>query len=116
MRVDLCTPSGSHWQTSTVQMLLEKGADPNRVNDRGQSIIAGAVFKGHVPVVKLLHEGGADLHAGQPTAVQTATMFGRRDLLEAWGEQPSANVPSGAMTAPGAESQAPRPPTDGPER
>ena len=97
-------------------MLLEKGADPNRVNDRGQSIIAGAVFKGHLAVVKLLHDGGADLHGGQPTAVQTATMFHRRDLLEAWGEQPSTDVPSGAMSHPGAVPQAPQRPADTPER
>ena len=101
-------------------MLLSKGADPNRVNDRGQSIIAGAVFKAHNEVVRLLKNAGADLRLGQPTAIQTATLFQRNDLLEEWGEEPARDVPSTLLPTPQAASatQAPEPPreTDGPER
>lgn len=100
-------------------MLLSKGADPNRVNDRGQSIIAGAVFKAHNEVVRLLKEAHADLHLGHPTAIQTATLFHRNDLLDAWGEQPATDVPSTIMPTPQASSapqSAPSTAQDGPER
>jgi ankyrin repeat protein len=34
-----------HGHADLVKLLIEHGADPNRVNDRGQSPLAGAVFK-----------------------------------------------------------------------
>ncbi len=34
-----------HGHPKIVQLLLEYGADPNRLNDRGQSPLAGAIFK-----------------------------------------------------------------------
>lgn len=34
-----------HGHASLVKSLIKHGADPNRVNDRGQSPLAGAVFK-----------------------------------------------------------------------
>lgn len=76
--------------------LLDRGADPNRQNDLGQSIIAGAVFKAHDDVVKVLMEKGADPRSGTPTAIQTALMFGRADTLVVLGateEDKNANVP-----------------------
>jgi ankyrin repeat protein len=63
-------------------MLAGRGADVNRVNDRGQSPLAGAVFKGEDGVVAALLDAGADPEAGTPNARETAEMFGRRDLLE----------------------------------
>jgi ankyrin repeat protein len=65
-----------------VTALVERGADVNRLNDRGQSPLAGAVFKGEDDVVHALVAGGADPRGGHPTAVDTAAMFGRADLLE----------------------------------
>ena len=47
-------------------MLLEHGADPDRLNDRGQSPVAGALFKGEDEVVRLLVHAGADLDHGYP--------------------------------------------------
>jgi ankyrin repeat protein len=70
-----------HGHPDTVRALLSAGADPNRPNDRGQTPLAGAVFKGEADVVKALVDGGADPTAGQPSAVDTAGMFGRTDLL-----------------------------------
>lgn len=70
-----------HGHASTVRALVERKADVNRLNDRGQSPVAGAVFKGEDDVVRALLEGGADPLAGHPTAVDTARMFGRDDLL-----------------------------------
>lgn len=68
-----------------VKELVAKGADPNRVNDQGQSPLAGAVFKGHDEVVRVLVEGGADPRSGTPTAIQTARLFKKQDLLTVLG-------------------------------
>ncbi|MCP2257763.1 hypothetical protein LX15_001449 [Streptoalloteichus tenebrarius] len=74
-----------HGHAETVAALLARGADPNRANDRGQTPLAGATFKGEVDVVRALLDGGADPWAGQPSAVDTARMFGRADLLGLFG-------------------------------
>jgi uncharacterized protein len=71
-----------HGHADAVSALIERGADVDRLNDRGQSPLAGAVFKGEDAVIRALVAGGADPHAGHPTAVDTARMFGREDLLE----------------------------------
>lgn len=42
-----------HGHAPLVKLLLDHGADPNRVNDRGQSPLAGAVFKGEDAVVEV---------------------------------------------------------------
>lgn len=70
-----------HGHAGAVAALVARGADVNRLNDRGQSPLAGAVFKGEDDVVRALLAGGADPRAGHPTAIDTATMFGRDDLL-----------------------------------
>jgi len=75
-----------HNHPATVSLLLSKNADPNALNDKGQSPLAGAVFKGHEGVVKVLvNEGKADIRAGKPTAVECAAMFKRWDLAEVMG-------------------------------
>ncbi|MFZ0042972.1 MAG: ankyrin repeat domain-containing protein, partial [Solirubrobacteraceae bacterium] len=71
-----------HGHAATVTALLAHGADPNKPNDRGQTPLAGAVFKGEPEVVSALVAGGADPEAGQPSALATAQMFERADLLE----------------------------------
>jgi uncharacterized protein len=71
-----------HGHRAAVIALVERGADVNRLNDRGQAPLAGAVFKGEDDVVRALVAAGADPRAGHPTAVDTACMFGRDDLLE----------------------------------
>ena len=71
--------------TSLANALLTRNADPNRLNDRGQSIVAGAVFKAHVEIVRDLVAAGADPRLGKPSAIETAHMFGRRDLLQVLG-------------------------------
>ncbi|KAJ7726490.1 ankyrin [Mycena metata] len=65
--------------------LLEKGGDPNILNDLGQSIIAGAVFRAHDDVVRALADKGADPRIGKPTAIETAHMFGRTELMSVLG-------------------------------
>jgi ankyrin repeat protein len=70
-----------HGHADAVSVLVARGADVDRPNDRGQSPIAGAVFKGEEAVVRALVTAGADVRAGHPTAVDTARMFEREDLL-----------------------------------
>lgn len=74
-----------HGHTETVKMLLDNGADANVLNGRGQSILAGAVFKGYDQVVRVLYEGGADIMLGQPNAVDCARMFKRAACLKLFG-------------------------------
>ncbi|CAL9608353.1 ankyrin repeat domain-containing protein [Streptomyces pilosus] len=76
-----------HGHADTVRALLERGADADRVNDRGQTPLAGAVFKGETAVIEALLKGGADPSAGTPSAVDTARMFHRTELLELFGER-----------------------------
>ncbi|KQB86920.1 ankyrin repeat domain-containing protein [Corynebacterium lowii] len=65
-----------------VEALVERGADVDKLNDRGQSPLAGAIFKKEEAVVDVLIKAKADPQHGQPTAIETAQMFGREDLLE----------------------------------
>ncbi|MDX3229088.1 ankyrin repeat domain-containing protein [Streptomyces sp. ME19-01-6] len=74
-----------HGHAAAVAALLHRGADPNRLGERGQTPIAGATFKGEEEVLRVLLAGGADPRAGSPSAVETARMFGRRDLLALFG-------------------------------
>ncbi|MCF4007547.1 ankyrin repeat domain-containing protein [Corynebacterium uropygiale] len=65
-----------------LEVLIRHGADVNALNDRGQSPLAGAIFKKEDAVIDLLLDAGADPQAGHPTALQSAEMFGRPDLVE----------------------------------
>ena len=71
-----------HGHAGTVRMLLERGADVDRLNERRQSPIAGALFKGEDEVVAVLLAAGADLDHGTPTARQAAAVFGTAHLLD----------------------------------
>ncbi|MBB5931652.1 ankyrin repeat domain-containing protein [Streptomyces echinatus] len=74
-----------HGHADAVRALLARGAAANQINDRGQTPLAGAVFKGETDVIKALLEGGADPSAGMPSAVDTARMFAKTELLELFG-------------------------------
>ena len=71
-----------HGHAEAVRALLERGAEADRINDRGQTPLAGAVFKGEEAVIRALLEAGADPASGTPSAVDTARMFGKAELLE----------------------------------
>lgn len=70
-----------HDQPAVVRELVARGADVNALNGRGQSPLAGAVFKQADEVIGVLLEAGADPDLGTPTARATAEMFGRADLF-----------------------------------
>lgn len=71
-----------HGHLPLTSLLLSHGADPNRLNDRGQSPLAGAVFKAEDAIVECLLEAGADVDAGRPSAMESVEIFGQR---ERWG-------------------------------
>ncbi|MGW6262656.1 ankyrin repeat domain-containing protein [Streptomyces sp. NPDC055085] len=74
-----------HGHAAAVRALLDRGAEADRVNDRGQTPLAGAVFKGEDAVIRVLLAAGADPAAGTPSAVDTARMFAKTDVLELFG-------------------------------
>ncbi|MEU9188755.1 ankyrin repeat domain-containing protein [Streptomyces sp. NPDC048484] len=74
-----------HGHADAVSALLERGAEADRINDRGQTPLAGAVFKGEGAVIRVLLDAGADPSAGTPSAVDTARMFAKTELLELFG-------------------------------
>ncbi|POX41288.1 hypothetical protein C3486_09785 [Streptomyces sp. Ru73] len=76
-----------HGHAATVEALLQRGADADRPNDRGQTPLAGAVFKGEDAIVRLLLSHGADPKAGTPSALDTARMFEKKELLQLFGEE-----------------------------
>ncbi|MBO2451267.1 ATP-binding protein [Actinomadura barringtoniae] len=75
-----------HGHAGTVQALAARAADIERPNDRGQRPLAGAVFKKEPEVVRVLLDAGADPEAGEPSAADTARMFGHAEFLE-WFEE-----------------------------
>jgi uncharacterized protein len=58
-----------------VSLLLEYGADPNRLNDKGQSPLAGVVFKNEAEVIKILLEAGANPEVGEPSALAATQVW-----------------------------------------
>ena len=64
-----------HGHAPLSRLFLSHGADPNRLNDRGQSPLAGAVFKNEVEIVDILLEAGADVNLGRPSAWEAVELF-----------------------------------------
>jgi len=94
--VDLANENGDtllmlaayHGHEETVRALLSRGADPALANEKGQTPLAGAVFKKDAGIVRALLDAGADPHAGQPSAVDAARMFGAYKFLDWFGLGP----------------------------
>lgn len=64
-----------HRHPDTVAALLERGADPARVNGGGQTALAAAVFRQSEEAVTALLAAGADADAGGQSARATAAFF-----------------------------------------
>jgi uncharacterized protein len=65
---------------SAVAALIARGADVDRHNSRGQTPLAGAVFKNETTIMELLLGAGADPLAGSPSALETARFFGKDEI------------------------------------
>jgi ankyrin repeat protein len=65
---------------SAVAALIARGADVDRHNNRGQTPLAGAVFKNDTTIMELLVGADADPLAGSPSALETARFFGKGQL------------------------------------
>jgi len=76
-----------HGHAMSISMLVELGADPNVLNDRGQSPLADAVFKGGHEVAKVLFERAADISLRTPNFVDCSHMFVKEDYLKLFGEE-----------------------------
>jgi ankyrin repeat protein len=81
---------------AAVAALIARGADVNRHNNRGQTPLAGAVFKNDSTIIELLLAADADPLAGSPSALETARFFEReklaRQLLQHIQRRRSVNV------------------------
>jgi ankyrin repeat protein len=70
-----------HDHPETVRALLTRKADPDRVNDRGQTALGAAVFRRSTENVQALLAAGADPAAGGRSAVEIAEFFELPDML-----------------------------------
>ncbi|WP_028638321.1 ankyrin repeat domain-containing protein [Nocardioides sp. URHA0032] len=73
----LLTLAAYHGHQLLVAQLAERGADVDRLNDRGQSPLTGAVHQRRDAVVRTLLGLGADPDHGTPSARATAEAVGR---------------------------------------
>ena len=73
----LLTLAAFHGHGGLVAGLAERGADVNRLNNRSQSPLTGAIFQGRESVARTLIGLGADPDHGVPTARETAAALGR---------------------------------------
>lgn len=79
--------SAYHGHVNIVRLLLQHQADPNRLNDRGQSPLAGVVFKNERECIEALLEGGANPELGQPSALEACKVFGLEEFEGMFREQ-----------------------------
>jgi ankyrin repeat protein len=94
--VNLTGPTGDsllmlaayHDHPATVRLLLERGAQPDRVNDRGQTALGAAVFRRSEESVRLLLDHGASVHAGGRSAAQIAEFFGLDEMAALLAARP----------------------------
>jgi hypothetical protein len=72
---------------ATVKRMLDKGADPNTHLYSGASLLHLACHQGHLQIVQLLLEKGAEVNYLNPdllheTALFTAVLHGREDMVQ----------------------------------
>src|SRR6201991_5245997 len=65
---------------SAVAALIARGANVDRHNNRGQTPLAGAVFKNDTTIIELLLSADADPLAGSPSPLETAWFFEREEF------------------------------------
>jgi ankyrin repeat protein len=70
-----------HDHVETVTALLALGGDTSRINDRGQTALAAAVFRRNPVCVTSLLNAGADPALGARSALAIAEFFGLADMM-----------------------------------
>ena len=70
-----------HEHEDTVAMLLEAGADTERVSDMGFTALICAVFRGNEAITRRLLEAGAGQDTGFQPARAVAQEFGRENVI-----------------------------------
>lgn len=71
-----------HEHAETVEALLARGADTERVSDMGFTALVCAVFRGNQTITQMLLEAGARQDTGHQHAQDVAREFGRTQVLE----------------------------------
>ena len=90
-----------HGHANLVRLLLQNGADPNTLNDRGQSPLAGVVFKNEKECINALLEGGADPEIGTPSALAACQVFKQEEYEALFKEQTEKLKASGSRAVNG---------------
>ena len=78
--VTLTNTNGDHFRDVGGLLRTGGGADVDRHNNRGQTPLAGAVFKNETTIMELLLRAGADPLAGSPSALETSRFFGKAQI------------------------------------
>lgn len=68
-------------QREAVALLLEHGADTERVSDMGFTALVCAVFRGNEEITRMLLDAGAGQATGHQHAQDVARVFGQEHLL-----------------------------------
>ena len=63
-----------------VRGLLEREAETDRMNDRGQTALSCAVFRQNEEITAALLQGGADAHLGPQNPYAVIEMFGLENM------------------------------------
>ncbi|KAH8822334.1 ankyrin repeat-containing domain protein, partial [Flagelloscypha sp. PMI_526] len=75
-------------QTDLVDLLIQRGANVNRLDNWLETPLHDAIAEGHLEVVQLLVEHGAELSLGRRTALTFACMLGENQIAEFLLQQP----------------------------
>lgn len=72
-----------HCRAPAVELLIERGADADRANAKGQRPLAGVCWKGAVDVARALLDHGAQVNAGGGgmTPLMLAAMCGHKEVV-----------------------------------
>ena len=65
-----------------MRILLKAGADPDRLNDRGQTALVCAVFRDNLTISQLLLDAGANASLGAQTPADVARFFDLPSMQE----------------------------------
>lgn len=84
---ELHLPELVYWSSlgdaEEVQILLNNGADPNTSDEEGYSALHAAAENGHLAVVKILVDHGADVgFKSEYTALELAQMTGQQSIID----------------------------------